>query len=114
MAVLDKRTVKQKLADAAAKKGTNPQVKAPDTNEPVNGGLGGQPATPATDVQTVDARGGGLGGTGAVANTTDTKTVAQRGGGLASTGNKQKAGRVIDKRTVKEKMKDAQSRRNGG
>lgn len=85
--------------------------KAPDTNTPINGGLGGQPSAPPVDSQTVAQRGGGLGGSASTQKPIDTKTVAQRGGGIGSRGKKT-LNPVIDKRTAKQKMKDAQRRRD--
>lgn len=77
------------------------------------GGLGGpRNDTPPVDTQTITQRGGGLGGDVSGRNTTDTKTITQRGGGLSTRGGKQPLNPVIDKRTVKQKLKDAQTRRN--
>lgn len=125
--ISDKRTAKQKMDDANGR-AKNAQIKTADfaigtsqpTQPPVDtqtiaergGTLGGSQSTQKPiDTQTIAERGGGLGGDKATTPKTDTQTIAQRGGGLQSKGKKS-VNPVIDKRSVKQKLKDAQTRRN--
>lgn len=135
----DKRTVKQKMSDAQARqdlarkggggKGSGGGgTKAPDTSGPINGGIGGQDPVPPTTTQTIAEAGGGLGGPrtdGPKVTTTNINgglggqdkpnvTTTKINGGLGFKGNKTKqpTNAVIDKRSVKQKLKDAQTRRN--
>lgn len=109
---VDTRTIAQRGGTLGGSQSTQPPIDV-ETIDQRGGTLGGSQSTQKpVDTQTVAERGGTLGGDKKDQPKTDTKTIAERGGTLTSRGGKSSLNPVIDKRTAKQKMKDAQNRRN--